>query len=120
MTEFKHEPIKQVIIHDIVHETLDNFLYLCLAKRVLSVKWVDGIMLEFVGHPSNIHTFKKDLQGIKIWQKLIFVKYPKYTKTVKWNGGNFEVALLNYKNNQRFRELAKWIKAQPVWKLEPE
>jgi len=29
MTEFKLEPIKQVIIHDLVHESLDNFLQQC-------------------------------------------------------------------------------------------
>ena len=51
----------------------------------------------------------------KIYEKVVFVKYPKYTKTVKWNGGNFELGLRNYKNFPRFVELAKWIKTQPVW-----
>ena len=120
MTEFKLEPIKQVIIHDLVQENLDNFLYDCVAWSTTKLKWVDGIILDFTALHSHEELAKKSIRGIKYYEKLTFVKFPKYSKRIKWNGGNYEIILLNYTNNQRFRELAKWIKSQPVWKLDPK
>ena len=120
MTEFKLEPIKQVIIHDLVHESLDNFLHHCVTLRTPFLRWIDGIIIDFSILRSDEEAFRKSIKGIKYYEKLIFVKFPKYSKIVKWNGGNFEIVVLNYNNNQRFRELAKWIKSQPVWKLDPK
>jgi len=120
MTEFKLEPIKQVIIHDLVHESLDNFLQQCATLGITFVRWVDGMMIYFSFLISDVEAYKKSIEGIKYYEKVIFVKVPKYSEKVKWNGGNFEVALLNYNNYPRFRELAKWIKSQPIWKSKPE
>ncbi len=33
---------------------------------------------------------------------------------------NYEIALRNYNNFPRFRELVKWIQTQPVWETIPE
>jgi len=120
MTEFKIEPIKQVIIHDLVHESLDNFLQQCATLRITFVRWVDGMIIYLSTSPSDEEAYRKSMKGIKYYDKVIFVKFPKYSEKVKWNGGNIEVALLNYNNFQRFRELAKWIKTQSAWKLEPD
>jgi len=120
MTEFKLEPIKQVIIHDLVHESFDNFLQQCVTLGITSVEWVDGVMIYLSTSFSNEEVYRKSMKGIKYYEKLIFVKLPKYSEKVKWNGGNFEIALLNYNNFPRFRELAKWIKSQPAWKSEPD
>jgi len=119
MTEFKLEPIKQVIIHDLVQESLDNFLHQCLAQGITTVKWVDGMIIDFTLIYSPDESYKKSLEGAKYYEKLIFVKFQKYSKNVKWNGGNYEIILLNYSNNERFRKLAKWIKTQPIWEHEP-
>jgi len=120
MTKFKLEPIKQVIIHDLVQESLDNFLHQCIAQGTTTVKWVNGIIIEFTLQFSPDESYKKSIEGTKYYEKLIFVKFHKYSKKVKWNGGNYEIILLNYSNNERFRELAKWIKSQPIWKNDPK
>jgi len=117
--EFKIEPIKRVIIHNLVHESLDNFLHQCVTSGTPIVYWVNGIIIDFSTLFSSDESYRKSIQGIKYYEKLIFVKFPKYSKKVKWNGGNYEIILLNYNNNQWFRELAKWIKSQPVWKSVP-
>ena len=121
MTEFKIEPIKQVIIHDLVHEDIENFLHHCYADSEISKIWVDGIIIDYTALlvVSQI-AVEQSMKGIKYYEKLVFVKYPKYTKSVKWNGGNYELMLRNYNNNPRFKALAKWIKSQPVWKKIPE
>jgi hypothetical protein len=49
------------------------------------------------------------------------VKFPRYAESVKWkDGGSYDLNLLNYSNNSKFRELAKWIKTQPEWDEKPE
>ena len=120
MTEFKLEPIKQVIIQDIIHQDLDIFLHQCYAKTELRAKWVDGLIFSLNVTSSYPDAYKDLIAGIRYYESLTFVKYPKYVKSVKWNGGNYELMLLDYSNNPRFTELAKWIKSQPIWKTTPE
>jgi len=120
MTEFKVEQIQQVIIHDLVHEDLENFLHHCYADSDISKIWVDGIIIDYTTLIFAEILAKRAIKGVKHYEKLVFVKYPKYSKTLKWNGGNYELVLRNYNNNQRFRALAKWIKSQPAWKRTPE
>jgi len=120
MTEFKIEPIRQVIIHDLVHEDIENFLHHCYVDIDISKIWVDGIIIDYTGIGFSETLVKESMNGIKRYEKLVFVKYPKYAKSVKWNGANYELMLRNYNNNPRFKALAKWIKSQPAWKTTPE
>ena len=120
MTEFKLEPINQLVIQDLFQESLDNYLYQEYVLGNILSRWVDGMILEPTIPRNGEQIYKNMTNGIKYYEKLTFVKYPKYEKSVKWNGGNYELALLNYNNNPRFRALAKWIKTQPVWETIPE
>ena len=120
MTEFKIEPIQQVIIHDLIHEDMENFLHVCYVSSLISAIWVDGIIISLVPLDSSHVNSEQSIRNLKYFERIFFVKYPKYTKSVKWNGGNYELMLRNYKNLPRFIELAKWIKSQPVWKTTPE
>ena len=120
MTEFKIEPIQQVIIHDLIYEDIKNFLHHCYAHSVSSAIWIDGIIIQLVTSMAVTELFKRSIKGIKYYEQIIFVKYPKYTKSAKWKGGNYEVILRNYKHNPRFVALAKWIKSQSIWKTTPD
>ena len=120
MTEFKLEPIKQVIIQDIIHQDIDIFLHQCYSDTEICVRWVDGMIITFRILGAYNDAYKDLIAGIRYYESLTFVKYPKYVKSVKWNGGNYELMLLDYSNNPRFRELAKWIKSQSIWKTTPE
>ena len=120
MTEFKLEPIQQVIIHDLIHDDVENFLHVSYVYGVISAIWVDGIIIGLDELVSSQTRSEQSIKNLKYYEKLVFVKYPKYTKSVKWNGGNYELVLRNYKNYPRFVELAKWIKSQLIWKTTPE
>jgi len=119
MTEFVHEPVKKVIVNDIIPETMENFLYTGKLYGAVSAIWVDGIILVLVTEPGTEIAANNRMDGIRIYEQIIFIKYPKYAKTVK-NGGTYELSLRNYSNFRRFRDLAKWIKTQPEWKINPE
>ena len=120
MTEFKLEPIQQMIIHDLIHDDVENFLHVCYVGNVISAIWVDGIIIGLEPLASSQTDAEQSIKNLKYYEKMVFVKYSKYTKSVKWNGGNYELVLRNYENYPRFVELAKWIKSQPIWKTTPE
>ena len=120
MTEFKMKAVKEVLITDLIHEEIENFLYMCRISNIPTAIWVEGIIILLTPSMNTEKNVERQFEGIRMYDKLIFVKYPKYTKTVKWNGGIYELPLRNYMNIQRFRELAKWVKSQPVWETVPE
>ena len=120
MTEFKIKPVKEVLITDLIHEEIENFLYMCRISNIPNAIWVEGIIILLTPSMNTEKNVERQFEGIRMYDKLIFVKYPKYTKTVKWNGGIYELPLRNYMNIPRFRELAKWVKSQPVWETVPE
>jgi len=115
MIEFKIKPVKEVLITDLIQDDLENFLYISRVSNASSAIWVEDMIIGLLPSPTTEKNVERYFEGIRIYEKVVFVKYPKYTKTVKWNGGNFELGLRNYKNFPRFVELAKWIKTQPVW-----
>jgi hypothetical protein len=115
MTEFKIKPVKEILITDLVQEDLENFLYISRVSNASSAIWVEGMIIGLLPSPTTEKNVERYFEGTRIYERVVFVKYPKYAKAVKWNGGNYELALRNYKNIPRFVELAKWIKTQPVW-----
>jgi len=120
MTEFKIKPVKEVIITDLIQDELENFLYICRINNVSSTIWVEGMIILLVHAIMTEKNVERQFEGYRMYEKVVFVKYPKYTKTVKWNGGNFEIALQNYTSIPRFQEFAKWIKSQQIWETIPE
>ena len=115
MTLFTIKPVEEVLIADLIQDDLENFLYISRVSNVASAIWVENMIMGLIPPLTSEKNVERYFEGTKIYERVFFVKYPKYTKTVKWNGGNYELALRNYKNIPRFVELAKWIKTQPVW-----
>ena len=120
MTVFKIRPVKEVLITDLIQDELENFLYICRISNIPSAIWVEGMIILLVSAIQTDKNVERQFEGSRIYEKVVFVKYPKYEQTVKWNGGNYELPLRNHKNLPRFRELAKWIKSQPVWNIKLE
>ena len=123
MTELIHEPFEKIIIKNLVHENLETFLYECYTKSFKEVFWADGIMMlnrKFI-YGAGKREYDDMVKGTKYFEKITFVKLPKYVQSLKWkDGGSFDLKLLNYNNDTKFREIAKWIKTQPIWNIEPE
>ena len=87
MTEFKIKPVKDVIITDLIQDELENFLYICRTSDVSNAIWVEGMIILLVPAKLTEKIAELQFEGYRIYEKVVFVKYPKYTKTVKWNGG---------------------------------
>ena len=115
MIDIIHRPVNEIFVGDLIQESLENFLYTCKISMVLSAIWVDGVIILISPSRATDKNVERQFEGKRMYDLVVFVKYPRYTKTVKHNGDNFEFPLRNYKNYTRFKELAKWIKSQPEW-----
>ena len=123
MTEFTHEPFEKIIIKNLFHENLENFLYKCYVQQYQQVFWVDGMMLltSCSSFGAGGKEYDNMTKGTKYFEKITFVKLPKYVPSLKWkDGGRYDLKLLNYNNDSKYRKLAKWIKTQPIWNTVPE
>ncbi len=123
MTEFIHEPIEKIIVKNLIHENLENFLFKCYTLKIENTFWVDGMMIiiQSFNFGSGEKEYENMIKGIKYFNKLTFAKQPKYVRSIKcFDGEKYDLPLLNYTNDTKFRKLAKWIKSQPEWNTNPE
>jgi len=121
MTEIKLEPIKQIVIQELIHENFENLMHYYIACQASWAIWVDGIIIDVVRYDSDEEEFKKALDGIEVFKRITFVKFPKYTKMIKWDSvGMYEIPMINHSNSQKSSTLAKWIKTQPIWNQAPK
>ena len=120
LTLFTLKPVKEILVTELIQEDLETFLYTCRISNMVNAIWVEGTIIMLIASNPTEKNVERSFEGYRMYEKVIFAKYPKYSKTVKWNGGSFEIGLRNYKNHPRFVEFAKWIKAQPVWNEDRE
>ena len=122
MTKFQHEPFQKIIVKNLVHEDLDNFIHQVSSSREHLAYWVNGIIIYI---PTLIfgagkQQYKDMEKGIQYFQKIVFAKFPKYVPSVTQKNCVNYITLLNYRNNNKFKELASWIESQYIWKTIPE
>ena len=120
MTNFVQHPVTEVFVGDLIQESLENFLYTCKISMIPNAIWVDGVIIVLSPSFTSDNNIERFFEGKRMYDSVVFVKYPQYTKTVKHNGDNFEFPLRNYENYTRFKEFVKWIKLQPEWNKIPE
>jgi hypothetical protein len=122
MTKFQNEPFQKVIIKNLVHEDLDSLLHQCLSNYRPEAFWVDGMIVSTskCTHSAGGKDYEDMVKGVQYFQKIVFVKFPKYVPSITQKNCVKYVRLLNYSNNTKFKELAKWIKQQPIWNTIPE
>ena len=120
MINIIHRPVNEIFVGDLIQESLENFLYTCKISMIPNAIWVDGVIIVLSPSFTSDNNIERFFEGKRMYDSVVFVKYPQYTKTVKHNGDNFEFPLRNYENYTRFKEFVKWIKLQPEWNKIPE
>ena len=122
MTKFQHEPFEKIIVKNLVHEDLDNLIHQCLSRDKPEVFWVNGMIIAikkliFGAGKKEYDNMEK---GIQYFEKISFVKFPKYVSSITQKDCVKYVRVLDYSNNNKFKELSNWIESQPIWKTIPE
>ena len=122
MTKFLFEPFEKIIVKNLVHEDPDNLIHQVVTNRTRSVYWVNGMIIHI---PTLIYgagkpEYKNMEKGIQYFQKVVFAKFPKYVPSITQKNCANYIALLNYSNNDKIKELSNWIESHPIWKTIPE
>ena len=122
MSKFSHEPIEKIIVKNLVHENIDNLISQCNYRRQPEVFWVNGMIISI---PKLIYAngeieYKNMMNSVQYYEKIVFVKFPKYVSNITRKNCVDYVRVLDYSNNNKFKELANWIESQPIWKTIPE
>jgi len=122
MTTFEHEPYKKVIIKNLVHENLENFITQCNTRWQKDVFWVNGMIIAIprVKYYDSEKEYDDMTNGIQYFEKVIFAKFLKYTPNLAQKNCVGCIQVLDYSNNIKFKELAKWIESQTIWNTVPE
>lgn len=114
MTEFVHKPYSTIYVRDLIKMSLDDLLNMMSTLEAGNAYWVDGVVFASFAMTDSEELAKKEIQGETYLDKIVFAKYDKYTKTAKLSN-NIEINILNVEKSQLYRELAKWLKKQPIW-----
>jgi hypothetical protein len=122
LTKFEHDPYKKVIIKNLVHENLENLISQCNIRRQKDVFWVNGMIIAIpkLNYYEGDKEYENMTNGIQYFEKVIFTKFIKYTPNITREKCVGHVQVLDYSNNNKFKELANWIESQPIWKTIPE
>lgn len=93
---------------------IDDLITVMSGVEPTLVYWIDGVLFATFITDAPESTEEKEIQGIIYVDRLIFTKYPEFSRTVK-STDNFEIPVVNVQNSRMFGELIHWLKNQPFW-----
>ena len=114
MVEFKYEPWKKVVIHEVVQYPMDYFI-LQASQGIRKggfgrpLMWSNGILFtSFIIQPTE-EVVKEQLLGSVHWASLHFGEMKKYQKEYK-TPGNVTVPIVDVSSHGIFGPMANWVK----------
>ena len=122
MTKFLYEPYEKIIVKNLVHENLENLISQCNYRRQPEVFWVNGMIISIpkLIYAAGNKEYDNMMKGIQYYEKVVFVKLPKYVSTITQKNCVDYVRVMDYSNNNKIKELSNWIESHPIWKTIPE
>jgi len=114
MTEFVHKPYDRIFVRDMIKLSLDDLIGMMSSLESAHAYWVDGVLFASFAMTESEELAKKEMQNEMYLDKIVFAKYENFTKTVK-SSTNLEIAILNMKKSQLYKDLILWLKSQPIW-----
>ena len=116
MTEFEYQPIKKIVIRQIIKDTYPDFVDSVVFANNIPARYCNGILFAFWATPRSEVIAKNEFEGIYVWELLEFTKCDKKPDKLKRKDGIIEMAVIDVSRKQLFVDLVKWLKTQPMWK----
>ena len=113
-----HNPIKELVIHQLVKTELDEFKKKLLTNGWHQARWVGGILLVHTAPPAIDRYEDYEVQGKIFWPYCEFAKcenIPENNVIKTKDTGAAELIVVDVSNNEIFVDFAKWLKAQSIW-----
>ena len=120
MISIKYQPIKEIIIHELVKvNSVEEFLNIRTANVPLGgsanpARWVDGILYEASGYPPTPEVIKDQLQDILHFAAVEYTEMKEYKSYLKNSTNNVVLPIINMSNNEIIKEIGRWLKKQLI------
>lgn len=101
-------------IRDVIRMELDDLITMMSGDASGLTYWADGVLFVAFSIDASESLAKKEIDGVTYIDRLIFTKYPGFSRTVK-STTNYEIPVVNVQNSNLFVKLISWLKTQPFW-----
>lgn len=103
-----------VIVRDIIKVDVDDFIAIMANADVGLAYWNNGVLFSYFLMPESEQLAVEESRGVSYLEKIVFAKYPKYTKTVK-STMNYEMPVVSIQGSTVHNEMITWLKTTPAW-----
>lgn len=103
-----------MVIRDIIRVDVDDLIIMMSSTESNLAYWADGVLFACFSMTESESLATLELEGITYIEKVIFAKYPKFTRTIK-STTNFEILAVNIQSSELYSDLINWLKSQPIW-----
>ena len=114
LVNISYSPIKEVIIHEMVEYSLNDFVKLMTdnvppGNISPSVKWCNGIVFMSTGLPSTPDVVKDQMAGIIHWSWFAFAEMPTFKPSIETTS-KVLLPVIDVSNNNLNRQLIEWVR----------
>lgn len=121
MVDVAYQPIKKIIIHEILKQSLDDFVRMKAQSAPngmspMPVRWIDGIVFAFNGMPVTPEMINERVRdGTVHWDFVEFAEMPNYQKALFHPETNVPLPIVDNSNNTAVSDVIRWLKKQRQW-----
>ncbi len=114
MVDVEYQPIKKIIIHEIIKYNLQEFIKL-KSNPPLPLRWVDGIVFQVGMYNPSPKMSDDETQGIIHWAALEFAEMKDYKPSLPTNISTVTIPVVDNSSNTAVSDVIRWLKKQPQW-----
>ena len=121
MVDIEYQPIKKIIVHEIIKYSLNEFIN--LKGRVLPgqaqplpVRWAEGIVFSNASYAgTSPEMLTQQLEGITHWAAVEFAELDDYRQILNHPTTGTAIQLVDNSNNKAVSYFILWLKKRPEW-----
>lgn len=112
----KHEPRKEVIIHEMskfdTAQELVDFTTKGVRGQINPMQWVDGVLMLFNAMPMTNDVSKEIMEGNLHWDYVAFAPLEEYQENMNNTSNEAIVPIQNVSNNETFQAIGQFLKSK--------
>ena len=122
MVTIKHQPINEIIIHELVKvNSIEDFLSIKtnnvpLGNSAPPARWADGILYEPQGFPPTPEIIKDQMEGKIHFAAIEYTEMPQFKPYLKNTVNNVILPIIDMSHNAATKQIAIWLKGQIISK----
>ena len=122
MVTIRHQPINEIIIHELVKvNSIEDFLSIKtnnvpLGNSAPPARWADGILYEPPGFPPTPEIIKDQMEGKIHFAAIEYTEMPQFKPYLKNTTNNVLLPIIDMSHNAVTKQIAIWLKGQIISK----